>query len=242
MTERTCSVPACAKRAKSRGWCTTHYERWRRIGDVAADVADLRKVRPVRFCETPRCGEPHYAKGLCKPHYRAGYHEHNREHEQATHKAWRLRNAAYQAERWQTWWTVNGPQRNARRRALYAADPAKFCRIAKAWRLHNPGSHKRWRLANPERWALINRENQRRRRRVGGQPVSFREILARDGMVCHLCALPIAGLSGLHFDHVVPLSRGGAHAAENIKPAHAACNLRKSDKLLSELDWVVIRG
>ncbi|WP_408995767.1 HNH endonuclease [Streptomyces europaeiscabiei] len=58
-------------------------------------------------------------------------------------------------------------------------------------------------------------------------------------MQCYLCGRGIAGLSQLHFDHVVPLSRGGTHAVDNIRPAHAACNLRKSDKLISELDWVV---
>jgi len=29
---RICSVDGCDKRAKSRGWCNTHYERWRRTG------------------------------------------------------------------------------------------------------------------------------------------------------------------------------------------------------------------
>jgi 5-methylcytosine-specific restriction endonuclease McrA len=56
-------------------------------------------------------------------------------------------------------------------------------------------------------------------------------VLERDGMVCHVCAGSIADLSDLHFDHVIPLARGGAHHADNIKPAHALCNLRKSDKI-----------
>lgn len=43
----------------------------------------------------------------------------------------------------------------------------------------------------------------------------------------------------LHFDHVIPVSRGGAHSMDNIKSAHAVCNLRKHDKLIAELDWLI---
>lgn len=30
---RGCLVEGCEKRARSRGWCGAHYERWRRWGD-----------------------------------------------------------------------------------------------------------------------------------------------------------------------------------------------------------------
>ncbi len=39
----------------------------------------------------------------------------------------------------------------------------------------------------------------------------------------------------LHFDHVIPRARDGRHVQENIRPSHAKCNLRKSNKLMSEL-------
>lgn len=253
MTERTCSVPACTKRAKSRGWCTTHYERWRRTGDVAASALDLRKERPARFCDLGGCEKPHYSKGMCKSHYRADYYRQNGGRERAGNAAWRSlnrpestgrrpRSGKSTAERWHEWWEANKEVRNELRRTLYAADPEPHRERQRQYRLRHPDGYKRWRAANPVRWALINRENQRRRRRVNGQRVSFQAVLARDGMVCHLCTLPIAGLSDLHFDHVVPLARGGAHSMANLKPAHAECNLRKGAKLVGELDWVVIRG
>lgn len=70
--------------------------------------------------------------------------------------------------------------------------------------------------------------------------VDYKAILDRDGTRCHLCRQHIDSLNDLHFDHVVPLSRGGAHSMANLKPAHATCNLRKHNKLMSELDWVAI--
>jgi 5-methylcytosine-specific restriction endonuclease McrA len=41
---------------------------------------------------------------------------------------------------------------------------------------------------------------------------------------CHLCHQP--GATTL--DHLVPLSRGGRTAEWNLRPAHVACNARRS--------------
>jgi 5-methylcytosine-specific restriction endonuclease McrA len=38
-----------------------------------------------------------------------------------------------------------------------------------------------------------------------------------------------------HFDHVIPLSRGGRHSTENIQLAHPFCNWSKNDKLPEEI-------
>lgn len=70
--------------------------------------------------------------------------------------------------------------------------------------------------------------------------VDYGALIEQFGMVCHLCRQAIADLSDLHFDHVVPLVRGGEHSMANVRPAHAACNLRKKDKLVSELDWLPV--
>jgi hypothetical protein len=42
MAERTCSFPGCEEPTHSRGWCGTHYQRWRRHGDPAAIVSPRR--------------------------------------------------------------------------------------------------------------------------------------------------------------------------------------------------------
>ncbi len=53
-----------------------------------------------------------------------------------------------------------------------------------------------------------------------------RALFARDGYRCQYCG----GGSHLTVDHVVPRSRGGASAWENIVTACAPCNLRKADR------------
>jgi 5-methylcytosine-specific restriction endonuclease McrA len=68
----------------------------------------------------------------------------------------------------------------------------------------------------------------------GADPIDYAAILDRDGWICHLCGGDILSKEELHFDHVIPLSRGGKHAIDNIRPAHARCNWGKNDRLPGE--------
>ena len=43
---------------------------------------------------------------------------------------------------------------------------------------------------------------------------------------CGICGERPDGLE-YHFDHIVPIARGGAHHIGNLQFAHAACNLQK---------------
>jgi len=68
-------------------------------------------------------------------------------------------------------------------------------------------------------------------------------LLKRDGMGCYLCGIPvdfkgsyIQGQEGWehypHLEHVIPVSKGGSDELENIKLAHAICNVRKGVQIL----------
>jgi len=63
-------------------------------------------------------------------------------------------------------------------------------------------------------------------------PLSRRALFARDGGRCVYCSAPAASI-----DHVLPRSRGGAHAWENVVSACHKCNHLKADKTLKELGW-----
>jgi 5-methylcytosine-specific restriction endonuclease McrA len=62
------------------------------------------------------------------------------------------------------------------------------------------------------------------------ETVDYSAILERDGHVCHICNRNVSP-GQVAFDHVMPISRGGSHTAENIKVAHVRCNLVKNDSL-----------
>ena len=52
-------------------------------------------------------------------------------------------------------------------------------------------------------------------------------VWARDGGRCVHCG----SQQELHFDHIIPVAKGGGNAAENVQILFQTCNLRKSDKI-----------
>lgn len=69
------------------------------------------------------------------------------------------------------------------------------------------------------------------------ESVNRTAVFERDGWVCQLCHRPIdKGLSWPHvesvsLDHIVPLSRGGAHVDANVQTTHLGCNIGKGAKV-----------
>lgn len=56
-----CSVSGCGKKVEARGWCQTHYVRWKVRGDPL--------FTPYRTdCSVPGCTRPHAKNGLCDLH------------------------------------------------------------------------------------------------------------------------------------------------------------------------------
>ena len=52
--------------------------------------------------------------------------------------------------------------------------------------------------------------------------------------VCYICSTAVWERVNLHFDHVVPVVRGGVHCVDNLRPTCASCNHRKHAKTLQE--------
>lgn len=78
-----------------------------------------------------------------------------------------------------------------------------------------------------------------------GENISLHELFIRDNGVCYLCGGEckwsdyvqrgdafIAGNDYPSVDHVIPLTKGGLHAWNNVRLAHRHCNTIKSDKLI----------
>lgn len=56
-----------------------------------------------------------------------------------------------------------------------------------------------------------------------------RAVFARDGHRCQYC-----GAAAENIDHVIPRSRGGPHAWDNVVASCRPCNARKRDYMLEE--------
>ena len=53
-----------------------------------------------------------------------------------------------------------------------------------------------------------------------------REILRRDGFICHLCGKRGADT----VDHLLPVSKGGNDSSDNLRAAHLSCNASRGNR------------
>jgi hypothetical protein len=66
------------------------------------------------------------------------------------------------------------------------------------------------------------------------------EVMERDGWICGVCgdeidpALDYPDKMSASLDHIIPLTKGGAHNMGNVQAAHLLCNIIKSDYLANE--------
>lgn len=72
---RMCGVEGCGKPILARGYCSMHYDRWRKHGDPHVGGRPERGV-----CSIEGCDEPHSAKGYCRFHYQKWWRHGNPEY------------------------------------------------------------------------------------------------------------------------------------------------------------------
>lgn len=69
MSQRSCAVSSCERPTyHQREWCKSHYDRWKRYGDVRADVPFQRKKPQGDRCSLG-CEALPIARGWCSMHY-----------------------------------------------------------------------------------------------------------------------------------------------------------------------------
>lgn len=188
------------------------------------------------------CAPTAFAKGSkwcrpCKSAYDRIYRQRNGGKRKAQNKRHYEENKDRYRELNRAWKVKNRGRIRELNRGYYQRNREEILERGRVWRQANPdnvrANVRRWRAKHP-RIGIVYWHN--RRARLCGATVGevdFDRILERSGGICYLCRLPIE--TNLAFDHVVPLSRGGAHSEENIRPTHRSCNSRKSWKLLDEM-------
>lgn len=107
--------------------------------------------------------------------------------------------------------------------------------VMRRFRANDPERDK----ANRRRYRENNREIVRQREREktysrrAKQPYSVELATFMAELITQPCAYCDA-TENITIDHVVPLSRGGKHEADNLAPACYSCNASKCNRLLSE--------
>lgn len=199
-----CSIAGCSKPHLARGWCSTHYARWRKHGDPLVTVITRYHGRA---CSVGQCNEPVRAKGLCKPHYQRDYYQRNRE---------RLR------EDYKRWCAENPEKSKAAQRRWYEANREK----AIAYSLQRFKDY-------PELARRAAARRRARKLENGTVPYRESDICERDKWTCQLCGKKVnkslrwPDRGSASIDHIVPLVEGGADAPSNVQLAHIGCNWTK---------------
>lgn len=65
-----CSIEGCPRNREARGWCATHYMRWRTYGDPLHPSQRKGRKRKATVCSIEGCGKGgEIIRGWCKGHY-----------------------------------------------------------------------------------------------------------------------------------------------------------------------------
>ncbi|MHB9861971.1 endonuclease VII domain-containing protein [Streptomyces sp. YIM S03343] len=68
--KKTCSVAMCNLPVYARTWCRSHYDRWKKTGDVQANVPIASRQKRTGTCRVEACDRPIEARRLCVGHLR----------------------------------------------------------------------------------------------------------------------------------------------------------------------------
>ena len=199
-----------------------------------------------------QCDSDWHKQHYAKPEIKAAFKEREAREEAREKKreryqqnvadpAYRERIRAYGAKRWAR---IKDSER-VRKRLKYAADPQYARQILDRTRA--------WELAHPAETRQMRMRKSARRGSDAPTVVEMRQIIERDGYVCHICGQGIDpklrknNPAALTFDHVVPLipppgEPKGEHVIANLKPSHNCCNGRKGNRRMEDLTAFDRRG
>jgi 5-methylcytosine-specific restriction endonuclease McrA len=87
----------------------------------------------------------------------------------------------------------------------------------------------KWQKDNPDKVSQKIRNRRCLKRASSGEYVNYSIVWMLCDGYCYLCGQSI-NKNQVVYDHVIPLSRGGAHSYDNLRAVHRSCNCRKGTK------------
>lgn len=107
------------------------------------------------------------------------------------------------------------------------------------WNERNPGANaervKKWRKANRDKHLANKRERYGYERSTGARQKGIDYDSLWTG-TCGVCGFPMkrdvprGRVDAPTIDHIIPLSKGGAHTPDNLQWAHMGCNSGKGNR------------
>lgn len=228
MAKASCSLPDCGKPLIARGWCSSHYQRWRKNGDPLGGNPTPRAAKALDNPDGTRtCLDCRVAKSLADFPRDRNATNGRRANCKPCHSA-----------RSTAWYAANKENHLPRAKARYARDIDKIRARDQA----------RYERDKPKRIELVIDAGNRRRAAIrhGGEwdrGITCRALRKRDGDSCCYCGItmtfaPATGHQHIPdkatVEHVLPISQGGTHTWGNVALACWRCNVRKQARTVEE--------
>ena len=160
------------------------------------------------------------------------YHAEHRDAVRTQQRLYRLANLEERKAHCRAWYEAHKDDPAAKekfreqRRAYYQENKAKVQAAHKAWRAANRGH---WRSLMQKRRALETQAAIN----LAGIHAWMQKVRGRPTSICYYCRHRFPS-GQIHFDHIVPLSKGGQHSVDNLCVACSSCNLTKGAKTIQE--------
>jgi len=256
-----CPVDECAKpRGKTKGGlCWTHYARLRKHGDTRGELRQCWLCGAYFWAHgsnSSSCSSGCVEQEACLR--KKDYYAQNTEHLKEKSRVHYLENKLQAKIAGKAYRETHKDRINARSRAWREANPTRNREVKAQWYRDNLNHaqaksrsnyllnreayqqwNREWVALNPDLVRAIKKRYKLKRAAWEGQGFKIttrglnRISIIHRGACAH-CDTPLIGRD-FHWDHVVPLSRGGSHGEGNLVPACAPCNLSKGS--LTVMEW-----
>ena len=174
----------------------------------------------------------------CQRRYQARRRAQHPEEMREYKRQWRFRHPEKERVYYARYYSEHREQKReslARWRTEHSAEIRAYS--ARYWVEHREEKQeydRRRRIAHPETYREAN--HRYRALKVGAtiERVHAVEVYERDRYRCHVCGRLVPARER-SLDHLVPLSRGGAHSLSNVALAHKRCNFKRYNSGLAQL-------
>ncbi len=157
----------------------------------------------------------------------AAYRAANREKVRASYEAWKQSHPGVEKARARAWYQANKSKVACQRKKRYRDNAERVKAQGKRYYTENPHVFSK---ARAKRRALEANASIENLEEIARWEKEWRK---KDCVKCHWCCGEFPGRI-CHAGHVVPLSKGGAHAISNLVASCPHCNLSKGSKLPHE--------
>ena len=172
------------------------------------DVNDFNKNKSKSDGRTTECK-------LCVKQYNAKYREENKDYFQE-----------YQTK----YWKENSAELATQKKEYIANNKSAHLKRQHNWYVKNIDDIKirisQYKKDHPEQYQIYGSKRRALKKTAISDKFVYQDIIDKYGNRCVYC-----GGAFTHIDHYVPLSKGGSHTLENVRPSCETCNLTKSNKL-----------